>query len=282
MFPGLEYLDNEPSSSEADLVGPAARRQVPDPLKLTQPYVALLADKQWISVTWEQKMRAVAFFDSPDRTFNSGAHVAGLLFPPFHYRTRTDGRWLPNETVRLKAGEELTARIMIRTGTGDSMQPAIEAYVRSHPFPEMPKATPSWEAYFEMAAGGWLDSKAREGTQFRHAVWPGFGPTRAADAAVYMQWLACQTKDANYRSRLTNLAAEVIQSVPRPQWAFAEVSHVRMPVAPLVFGGVAENQQTAREQAENLLRRFTPEGFVVYRAAVRTGGLCAHLSHEPR
>jgi hypothetical protein len=29
VLPGLEYLGNEPSSSEADLIGPQSRRQVP-------------------------------------------------------------------------------------------------------------------------------------------------------------------------------------------------------------------------------------------------------------
>jgi hypothetical protein len=36
LFSGLEYLDNEPSSSEADVIGPASNRQVPDNLKLTR------------------------------------------------------------------------------------------------------------------------------------------------------------------------------------------------------------------------------------------------------
>src|SRR6185437_9786499 len=37
LLAGLEYLENEPSSSEADVIGPASRRQVPDSLKITFP-----------------------------------------------------------------------------------------------------------------------------------------------------------------------------------------------------------------------------------------------------
>jgi hypothetical protein len=41
LFAGLEYLENEPSSSEADLIGPASKRQVPDSLKITFPLMAI-------------------------------------------------------------------------------------------------------------------------------------------------------------------------------------------------------------------------------------------------
>ena len=37
LLAGLEYLENEPSSSEADIVGPGSKRQVPDNLKITIP-----------------------------------------------------------------------------------------------------------------------------------------------------------------------------------------------------------------------------------------------------
>lgn len=37
LLAGVEYLENEVSSSERDLIGAQARRQVPDSLKLTFP-----------------------------------------------------------------------------------------------------------------------------------------------------------------------------------------------------------------------------------------------------
>lgn len=281
IFPGLEYLDNEPSSSEADLIGPASKRYVPDNLKITFPWMALLTSNHWISMSWHKPVaiwrynplptqQTAAFFDSPDRTFGTSGHVMGLLFPGSDGRNRTDGRWLPNESARLKAGEKLSTLVEIQTGTGTSLQPAIEAYITLYPTPQLPpipEKTPSWNDYFSMTAGGWLDSKAREGNRIRHAVWPGFGLTHAADAAAYMDWLASQTDDGKMIERLTNTAAEVLRAVPPSQWSSAQIGHVRSPVAALVYGHVAENQRTARAHAQALLSRFTPEGFVRYQVS---------------
>ena len=41
LFAGLEYLDDEPSSSEADITTPEHIRRVPDPVKITFPLMAI-------------------------------------------------------------------------------------------------------------------------------------------------------------------------------------------------------------------------------------------------
>src|SRR5947207_2390996 len=81
LFAGLEYLENEPSSSEADVIGPAARRQVPDNLKITFPLMAIQAGGRYVALAWELQPLFSAVFDSPDRLFSSGGHLMGLLFP---------------------------------------------------------------------------------------------------------------------------------------------------------------------------------------------------------
>lgn len=81
LFAGLEYLDNEPSSSEKDLKGATARRQVPDSLKITFPLMAIQAEGAYVGLLWEPDMRFSGLFDSPDRQFNSGGHLLGVLFP---------------------------------------------------------------------------------------------------------------------------------------------------------------------------------------------------------
>ncbi len=78
-FAGLEYLENEPSSSEADVVGPASKRQVPDNLKITFPLMAIQAEGRYVALTWEMQPQFSAVFDSPDRLFSSGDHVMSWL-----------------------------------------------------------------------------------------------------------------------------------------------------------------------------------------------------------
>ena len=81
LFAGLEYLEDEPSSSEADVVGPASRRQVPDSLKITFPFMAIQSGGSYLGFGWQMRPSLSAVFDSPDRLFQSGGHVMGLLFP---------------------------------------------------------------------------------------------------------------------------------------------------------------------------------------------------------
>ena len=72
MFAGLEYLgENEPSSSEKDIVGPQSKRQVPDSVKMTFPLMTVCSDNRYVALAWKQDDRFSAVFDSPDRLFQS-------------------------------------------------------------------------------------------------------------------------------------------------------------------------------------------------------------------
>jgi len=96
-------------------------------------------------------------------------------------------------------------------------------------------------------------------------VWPGFGPQRAADAAVWMKWLAAETTDADLAKRLNDEAAAVASEVEPAQYDSAAVSHVRYPVASLVLGRSLENARAAEAQARALLKRFESDGSVKFR-----------------
>jgi hypothetical protein len=114
----------------------------------------------------------------------------------------------------------------------------------------------------------------------RHAVWPGFGAGVAADAAVWMQWLAAATKDAALAGRLRDASAEVIGAVPVEHYDTAHVAHVTYPaVASLLFGHVEENAAAAEARGRALLGRFEPDGTVRYRAETGRGKLDFGKTH---
>ncbi|KPK46786.1 MAG: hypothetical protein AMK72_09270, partial [Planctomycetes bacterium SM23_25] len=121
--------------------------------------------------------------------------------------------------------------------------------------------------YARLAAAGWLDSKIREGDLYRHAFWPKFGPQPAADAAVWMDYLARHTDDAALGARLREAADGGLARVNPPDYYHSGVSHVRYPAAPLACGHVAEAVARARASARGALRRFAPDGRVLYRKA---------------
>jgi hypothetical protein len=265
---GLEYLENEPSSSEADVIGPASRRQVPDSLKLTFPLMAIQSDERYLALTWQMAPEFSALFDSPDRLFGSGGHVMGLLFPGSNGKNRTEGSLLPRTAGLLRAGQPLVLQATLLAGSGRSLAPAIEKYVASRGLPGLPAAGIDAQSYASLAAGAWLDSKIRDGHLFHHAIAGGNFPSgHAADAAVWMDWLAGKTTQTEIASRLTKSAQEALAGIAPQELNLSGVGHVRYPVATLLYGHVAETAAQAERSGQGLLGRFEADGSVKYHPA---------------
>lgn len=264
LFAGLEYLENEPSSSEADVIGPAAKRQVPDNLKITFPLMAIQNDDRYVALTWQMRPYFSSVFDSPDRLFQSGGHVMGLLFPGSNGKDRQEGNLLPRVTDVLHAGQTLTLRATILGGKGTSVVPAVRQFVQLRPLPPVPGGA-DLPQYVSLAAGGWLDSKIRAGNLLRHALASGgFNPQPAADAAVWMEWLASQTTDSARSAQLHETATNVLSAVPQESLNVSGVGHIRYPVASLIFGHTAETTELAEHTGRALLARFGSDGAVTY------------------
>jgi len=265
LLAGLEYLDNEPSSSEADVIGPAAKRQVPDSLKLTFPLMAVQHNGRYLALTWETQADFSAVFDSPDRLFGSGGHVMGLIFPGSDGKNREEGSLLPRASQMLHANQPLVLRATLLGGVGDSVVPAIEQYVALRGLPPLPGANIDLQKYASLAAGGWLDSKIREGQLFRHAIaGDQFKPGRAADAAVWMDWLANQCAEPALAGRLQDTAKAALTSILPQDLNASGVGHVRYPLASLVYGHVAENAARTQQTARQALGGFEADGSMRY------------------
>ncbi|MBN9689537.1 MAG: hypothetical protein J0M24_04800 [Verrucomicrobia bacterium] len=266
LLAGVEYLENEVSSSERDLIGAQARRQVPDSLKLTFPLMSLAADNRWLGIMWEPSRRVAALHDTPDRIFNSGGSVMAVIYPGSDPRQREDGSILPYEGELLRASEPLTFRATLLGGKGQTVIPSVQAYVARHGLPAKPQPVLDAAAYYDLTVRGWLDSDIRDGNRFRHAVGPTFSSQPAVDAAWNLDWLADHLPEGPLADRARTQAAAALTEVPLAQRASAMVGHVRYPVAPLVYGGVEEAVATARAEGRSLLSRFHPDGSLPYAA----------------
>jgi hypothetical protein len=267
LFAGVEYLDNEPSSSEADVIGSASKRQVPDSLKVTWPLMAIAANDRYVGLIWAPRPELSAVFDSPDRLFGSGGHLMGILFPGSNGTSRDESSLLPHECQWIRASQPIILRATLIGGLGMSVAPAIQQYVQLRGLLPVPSPELSARDYFRLAAKGWLDSKIREGNLYRHAFWPGFGPHPAADAAMFMDWLAGKVGEEDLARRLTNAAQLALGQVPVANLNISAVGHVRYPAPALIYGSVAENAVQAKVHGRNLMDRFEPDGSVLYRAS---------------
>ncbi|MCS7089835.1 MAG: hypothetical protein RMN51_01010 [Verrucomicrobiota bacterium] len=265
MFAGLEYLENEPSSSTADLVPPGSNRQVPDALKLTWPFMALVAQDRYLGVVWEQVSHEIAaVFDSPDRFFLSDGHLMGWIYPGSDGRIRNEASLLPHIPVRVKRGQPLEWRGWLIGGRGRTVVPAIQHAFRITGWPTPPDPGMTAQDYYRLAARGWLDSRIRAGDLYRHAVWPGFDPQPAADAAWTMLWLAQHVQDSALSVRLVEAAQAAAANIPTNELNWHQVGHVRRPLPALLFGGVLPNVQTTAQRAYRLLTEFRPDGSIHY------------------
>ncbi|MEI7733701.1 MAG: hypothetical protein WCO56_29315 [Verrucomicrobiota bacterium] len=264
LFAGLEYLDNEPSSSTADIEGPQAQRQVPANHKITFPLMAIEQAGHYVGLIWEDHLQFSAVFDSPDRLVNSGGHLMGVLWPQSDGENREEGSLVPYSPQVLIAGKPLTLRAKLIGGVGDTVVAAVQHYVRVQGWPKPPETGLNQEQYVSLAAYGWLNSKIRRGNLYRHAYWPGFGPTPAADAALFQSWLAQKTTDASTRQQLIEASAQVLQPIPVNQLYHSGVGHVRTPAAALAFNEVRLNLETARAQARHFTQQLSAQGVIRY------------------
>jgi len=264
VFAGLEYLADEPSSSEADISGPESNRRVPAARKITFPLMAVAAEGRYVGLIWQRDPRVAAVFDSPDRTFGAAGHVMGVVFPGADGENRDPGHIVPRWPERLEAGEPLVLHARLIGGRGETVVPAVEQYVRLCGLPPVPETGLDAAGYVRLAAAGWLDSDIRDGNRYRHAVWAKWQPRPTAGAALWQDYLATRT-DAALAGRLRRAAAEALKPVGPSDYYRSAVSHVREPVVPLVYGHVAEAVRRAAQSARGAVRRFEPDGRLLYR-----------------
>lgn len=265
LLPGIEYLENEPSSSEADLRGPAAWRLAPDSVKLTFPLLALQADGRYLGFMWQPQANVCAIHDSPDRQFQSGGHLMGLLFPGSDGVNREERSLLPYRPERLAANQPLQLRATLIGRRAESIIPAVQQYVQLAGLPPVPQTGYTASEYFELASRGWLESKIRESDLYRHAYWPGFNAQPAADAALWMQWLAAQLDSPTLEASLVEASEAALARVARQNYSGSQIGHVRYPLPPLIYGAVIENVLQAQARGEGLRTRFEPDGSVLYK-----------------
>lgn len=280
LLPGVEYLENEPSSSEADLSGPASWRLVPDTLKLTFPLMAIQAEGRYLGLLWQPQGNVCAVHDSPDRQFHSGGHLWSLIYPGSDGVNREERSLMPYRPGRLAANQPLRLTATIIGRRGDSVIPAVQHYVQLAGLPPVPNTGYTESAYLELASKGWLESKIREGDLFRHAYWPGFNPQPAADAALWMKWLSIQVDSPPLSQSLLEASRAALARVAPPNYRASQIGHVRYPVPPLVYGAVAETVHQAKAHGQSLRSRFAPDGSVLYTPA--QGGVDYGRTHGSR
>jgi hypothetical protein len=205
----------------------------------------------------------------------------GLLVPGSDGTTRDEGDLMPYDSFTLERGRALEFRVTLLGGRGDTVVPAIRQFVQRKGLPPLPDPRMTAVEYYRLTARGWLDSKIRDGAKFHHAWWPGFGAGPAADAAVWMDWLAGRVNDGDLESRLGKAAEDALSLVEPGARNSAGVGHIRYPVAALAYGAVPENVRRSEAHARAMLSQFAKDGQVLYQSSPgRPDYASTHWSRE--
>ncbi len=264
VFAGLEYLSDEASSSEADITTAEHVRRVPDPVKITFPLMAIAHGGHYLGLTWEPSESIAAMFDSPDTIYGSQAHVMALVGPGVG-ENRYENDLVAHTPVTLIANRPITAQATLIAGLGRTIVPAVQKYVQIKGLPAVPEFEGGFDAAVTVLSHGWLDSALNENGRFRHAVWgSSFGAQPAADAPMYMDWLASHVADQNLKERLNQGRDLALTHLPAGGPYLSTVSHVRTPAPPLVLGGVVDYVRARHTEAMNLLTQFDDQGIKHY------------------
>jgi len=240
LLPGVEYLDNEPSSNEKEIRGAAANRRMVDGYKVCYPLMALAAGGHWFSVTWQPGEVPVSpVFDSPDRVFHSGGHALGLWSPAVG-DARFESELVVYGGVKLTADKTYACSATLCGGKGSAVTEAVGSYVARAGLPPLPHYADGFDDAVRLLASGWLDSAAHHGTRWRHAVWGDdhFPPQPAEDPPAFMLWLAANASDEALKARLTETAQMVITNLPAGCLGINGVSHVKRPTGALLYGNL--------------------------------------------
>jgi len=265
LFAGLEYLSDEPSSSEADITGPDHIRRIPDQIKITFPLMAIEEQGYYVGLIWEKSPLVAAGFDSPDREFNSASHAMWLSGPTVGaLRFANDS--VAHTPLFLQANSPLTVKAMIIGGRNPSVLGAVRHYFSIRELPALPDVEGGFNASVDLLVHGWLDSSINENWRFKHAVWMGlFGPQNAAGPAMFMSWLRNKTLNSNLKERLKLGTERTLERVSSRDPFATAVSHVRLPTPPLIFGKIPDYIKKRKNEALAQLGRFDDQGRISYR-----------------
>jgi hypothetical protein len=215
-------------------------------------------------LVWEPSESVAAVFDSPDRIYSSGAHVMALSGPAVG-DLRFENDLCAHTPLRLRAHEMLRVKAYIIGGKGASVVDAVKHYVALKGLPSLPEFEGGFDAAVNLLAHGWLDSQIRQDGLFRHAVWgSSFGPTPAADAALYIDWLTNHSHDESLIARLLAAKQQALERIPQSDPFSSCIGHAHQPVAPLIFGRVREFVSHRNNAARALLKGFDANGVKLY------------------
>ncbi len=282
LFSGVEYLNAvDASSSDKDLKGPQAQRQIPPSSDITIPLMAIAANNRVLSLTWQPADDIAAEFDSPDRLPHTAAHLMAIISPGTGGMGRPAGHILPYEATHLAANHVIFANVTVMGARGATIVPALSQYITTHGLPPIPSPGLSRTDYLNLAAAGWLHSPISHIPLFQHAYnGSGFPPQIAPDAATELAYIASNINTPALCQPLNAAYQKAIAVVPPSQFTTTGIFHVRTLAPALVAGKALDAARECELQANQELSAMEKDEHAIYTPPVNGENLAATNPHR--
>ncbi len=269
LFGGVEYLNAvDPSSSQKDLRGSQAERQVPPSHDITIPLMSIAANNRVLSLTWQPQAVISAAFDSPDRLFHSIAHLMAVIAPGTGGLGRPPGGLLPYSPMHLAADQVISANVTVMGTRGSTIVPALKQYVATRGLPPTPSPNINKSDYLALAAAGWLSSPISHLPLFRHAFDGSnrFAPQIAPDAATELAYIAAHFTSPTQCLPLAAAYHKAMAVIPVSQIYATGIFHVRTQAPALAAGHALSAAKEAEVLAHQALLEMERTPHATYTA----------------
>jgi hypothetical protein len=265
LFPGLEYLADEPSSSKKDIRDSRSVRRVPDPMKITIPLMVVQAKGIYAGLAWGPECTMAAYFDSPARTLRGAGHAMALSLPPVG-ADLAENELVAHGAIPLEPGTPVTSEALIIGGAGEDVTAALQHYCSAvAPLPDLPDRSKDHAAQLRLFVDGYTRSDAWQDGLVRHAVWgKRFPAKKAADAAMFLKWIESECNDAVLAKRCDDAARRALARIDDGNYLGHKVSHIVPPAAPLLFGRLDDSLAALRSGSLKAIGSMNADGTYTY------------------
>jgi len=266
IFPGLEFLEGEETSSSArDATPPINNRLVPHPYKITMPLMAIEHKKSLIGLIWDplqkwdgEHQTLSAAFASPNWHDNQNNHLMGLFVPtPMkwldenHLQASKPYNLLPNQELNIKAE-------ILLDGKASGLK-AVDHWLDAYSIPELPEQPRNDQEILELSRHGFMHSVWDEETKkSRHCVgWP---PLNAPSFATLLWYDYLVTSDNEVKQRVLEIAQNTIQESGIGGLVSEAGCHILKWEFPFYFGDIEPAIDQIKKVIDNLIETQGEDG----------------------
>jgi len=159
IFPGLDFLDGEPSSNTFVAMPPFHERSVPHPYKVTIPAISLAHEGDIVTYSWDtqqpwligEKYPSIRF-DSPNRNGKDNTLIG--MFAPSIPDWTNENKPFALKAYPLEQDDLITLQAEIRLSVGTHASDGIYDYVKERGLPDLPDNPRNTESNFKLMLRG--------------------------------------------------------------------------------------------------------------------------------